>query len=93
MAAPPDSNWWGIQAFKIDDAEYEKLTALHNESLNQPGYMPFEIGNHIEFSRRNINVIWIGTARNSFFKYDMSDGSYQQYNYDDKNIFSSHNSS
>ena len=53
--------------------------------------MPMEIGTCIELSKRMYNVLWLGSAYNSFFKYDLATGDFKQYNFDTKNRFSSNN--
>jgi len=84
--ATPDSNWWGIQAFKVTDDEIKKIKKLNEKEINKQGYMPFEFGRVVEFSKKYSNVIWIGTFTNSFFRYDLSNGKYRQYHFDKNNV-------
>ncbi len=84
--AAPDSNWWGIQAFTISDSEFDEIKNLNNKEINKRGFLPFELGRFIEFSKKYSNTIWIGTYLNSFFKYDLANGNFKQYNFDSTNI-------
>jgi ligand-binding sensor domain-containing protein len=84
--ATPDSNWWGIQAFKISDDEFKKIKELNEKEIIEKGYMPFEIGRAVEFSKKYSNVVWIGTFTNSFYRYNLSSGKYKQYHFDKNNV-------
>jgi len=84
--ATPDSNWWGIQAFKISDKEFNKIKNLNEKEINKSGYLPFEAGRVVGFSKKYSNIVWIGTFTNSFFRYDLSSGNYKQYNFDTTNV-------
>ncbi len=53
--------------------------------------MPTQIGTSIELSKRLYNVLWLGSAQNSFFKYDLATGNFKQYNYDSKYKYSPSN--
>jgi ligand-binding sensor domain-containing protein len=92
VTAPPDSQWWGIQVFKIDDSEQSNISELNEQEIQSDRYMPMEIGTSIEISKRIYNVLWLGSMNNSFFKYDLVTGDFKQYNYDTKNKFSPNNS-
>ena len=91
VIAPPDSDWWGIQVFPLSDAEYASISKLNETSIGRMGFMPMEIGNYIEVSKRYHDVLWIGSQQNGFFQYDLSNGDYKQYNYDPRNQFSANN--
>jgi serine phosphatase RsbU (regulator of sigma subunit)/ligand-binding sensor domain-containing protein len=91
VVAPPDSLWWGIQVLNLNDAEYDTINELNEIEINSDKYMPTEFGRSIEISKRLYNVLWLGSTRNSFFKYDLATGNFRQYNYDTKNKFSPNN--
>ncbi len=84
--ATPDSNWWGIQVFTITDEEFERIKELNEEEINKHGFLPFERGKVVEFSKKYSNIVWVGTFTNSFFKYNLSNGRYKQYHFDGNNI-------
>lgn len=88
---PADSNWWGIQAFIIDDLEYEKIVSLNKKSIENKNYIPFESGRKVEFSKKYSNNIWVGSGSHSFFRYDLSSGKHINYNFDSVNISSTTN--
>ncbi len=91
VAAPPDSDWWGIQVLPLSASEFESIHVLNEQKIAQLGYMPMEVGRFIEISKRYHNVVWIGSTQNGFFQYDLSDGSFKQYNYDPRNQFAANN--
>lgn len=84
--APSDSNYWGIEAYELNDNEYGNISELIENDLQNNNYLPFEFGRTVEFSKSNSNTIWIGTATNSFFRYDLSSNTYSQYNFDKTNL-------
>jgi len=84
--ATPDSNWWGIQAFKISDDEFKKIKKLNEKEINKQKFMPFELGRVVEFSKKYSDIVWIGTYTNSFFRYNLSSGNYKQYHFDKNNV-------
>ncbi|MDX1700599.1 MAG: two-component regulator propeller domain-containing protein, partial [Melioribacteraceae bacterium] len=83
---PDDSNYWGIEAYEINDNEYEKINSLIDRNINNKNYLPFEYGMTVHFSKTNSSIVWIGTFTNSFFRYDINSNSYTQYNFDDNNL-------
>jgi len=91
VTAPADSNWWGIQAFAVSDTEYDKISALNKKGIENDKYIPFERGGIVEFSKKYLNNIWIGTNTHSFFRYDLSSGKYRNYNFDSENLSSTTN--
>jgi signal transduction histidine kinase/ligand-binding sensor domain-containing protein len=91
VAPPPDSLWYGIQILGINDSEYENIKALNEKEIISDKFMPMEIGTSIEFSKQNRNIVWLGTAMSSFFKYDLTTGNFKQYNLDTNNKFSPNN--
>ena len=84
--APTDSNYWGIEAFEVTDAEFDAISKLVERDIQNQHSLPFESANVVEFSRTNSNTIWIGTLTNSFFQYDISSNTYTQYNFDKSNL-------
>jgi signal transduction histidine kinase/ligand-binding sensor domain-containing protein len=92
VEAPPDSAWYGIQLLEINDEEYNSLNTLNEKEINSDKYMLMEEGNVIEFSKKYNNVLWLGSAYNSFFRYDLNTGNFKQYNFDTRNNFSPNNS-
>ena len=91
VLAPPDSLWYGIQLLSLNDAEYKSINELNESEINSDKYMPMEVGNSIEFSKKLNDILWLGSWRNSFFKYDLSTGNFKQYNFDSTNKFSPNN--
>lgn len=89
---PPDSMWYGIQVLSLNESEFNIINDMNEKEINSDKYMPTEIGTSTEFSKKLYNVLWLGSAFNSFFKYDLSTGKFKQYNYDSKNKFSPNNS-
>jgi serine phosphatase RsbU (regulator of sigma subunit)/ligand-binding sensor domain-containing protein len=89
--APPDSSWWGIQAFSLSDDEFNKLNKLNEACLNNDSFIPYEDGESFEISKKYSNNIWIGSSSNSFFRYDISTQKYKQYNFDAMNRSSASN--
>ncbi len=83
---PDDSSYWGIEAYEVNDAEFKNLSELLERDLQNKRSLPFEIGRLVEFSNTNSNTVWIGSNTNSFFQYDLTSGSYTQYNFDKKNL-------
>ena len=92
VLAPPDSVWYGIQILSLNEFEFKSINEINEKEINSDKYMPLERGTSIEFSRKLNNILWLGSAFNSFFKYDLSTGNFKQYNYDPKNKFSPNNS-
>jgi len=90
-APPPDSMWYGIQVIPLDQAEYDLINKLNEKEINSDKYMPMEVGTSIVFSKQLNNIVWLGSAFNSFFKYDLNTGSFKQYNFDSRNKFSPNN--
>ncbi|MEI8049183.1 MAG: two-component regulator propeller domain-containing protein [Bacteroidota bacterium] len=90
-AAPPDSLWYGIQVLTIDASEYRTISELNEKEIKSDRYIPMEAGSSIEFSKRNRNIVWLGTALRSFFKYNLTTGDFKQFNLDKKNKFSPNN--
>ena len=91
VLAPPDSIWYGIQVLNINESEFNSLNELNEKEIASHKYMPTEIGTSIEFSKKLHNVLWLGSRGNGFFRYDLSTGNFNQYNYDAKNKFSPNN--
>jgi serine phosphatase RsbU (regulator of sigma subunit)/ligand-binding sensor domain-containing protein len=91
VVPPADSNWYGIQILSISDSEFKSISELNEQEIISDKFMPMEIGTCIELSKRMYNVLWLGSAYNSFFKYDLATGDFKQYNFDTKNRFSSNN--
>jgi serine phosphatase RsbU (regulator of sigma subunit)/ligand-binding sensor domain-containing protein len=83
--SPDDSLYWGIEAYEINDLEFEKLNNLLSTEIKNTNHLPFELGRLVKFSKANSNIIWIGTELNSFFKYDITSNKYTQYNYNVNN--------
>ena len=92
VAPPPDSNWYGIQVLTISESEFDTLNDLNETEIKSDKYLPMEQGTSIEFSKKLNNIVWLGSAFNSFFKYDLKSGNYKQYNFDSQNKFSPNNS-
>ncbi len=91
VRAPQDSSWWGIQIFKINDSEFKNIKTINENEINSGKYMPMEVGNSIEISKRLQNVLWLGSFANGFFKYNLATGAYKQFNFNSKNVFSTTN--
>lgn len=91
VAPPPDSLWYGIQVLGINDSEFANIKELNEKEINSDKFMPMEIGTSIEFSKQTRNIVWLGTAMSSFFKYDLTTGNFKQYNLDTNNKFSPNN--
>jgi len=91
VVPPTDSTWYGIQVLSINESEFKGINELNENEISSDKFMPMEIGTAIEFSKRLYNVIWLGSAFNSFFKYDLTTGDFKQYNFDSKNRFSPNN--
>ena len=91
VITPPDSEWYGIQVLNMNDSEYNSINELNEKEINSDKYLPMEIGISIELSKRLYNVLWLGSQRNGFFKYDLATGNFNQYNFDSKNKFSPNN--
>jgi len=85
---PPDSLWYGIQLLELNDDEFSTLSQLNQNEIDSDKYMPMEVGTCIEMSKSLYNVVWLGSRFNSFFKYDLSTGDFEQYNLDTINKFS-----
>lgn len=92
VAAPPDSAWYGIQLLPVGDDEFRSINELNEKEINSGMYMLMEEGTVIEFSKKYNNVMWLGSAYNSFFRYDPGSGNFRQYNLDARNKFSPNNS-
>ncbi|MDP3441998.1 MAG: two-component regulator propeller domain-containing protein, partial [Ignavibacteria bacterium] len=91
-ALPPrDSTWYGIQIVAINDADFEYINKLNESESSSSKHLPLEIGTCMEFSKRLLNVVWLGSRASGFFKYNTLTGDYTQYNYDSKNKFSPNN--
>lgn len=88
---PPDSAWYGIQVLSLNGAEFNSINEMNEKEINSDKYMPMEVGTCIEFSKKFNEVLWLGSWRNSFLKYDLSTGNFKQYNFDSKNRFSPNN--
>ena len=86
VPAPPDSNYWGIEAYQISEEMSKKINLLLNQELNNSSNLPFEASRTVEFSNQFTNTVWIGTFTNSFFRYDLNTGKYKQYNFDKNNL-------
>ncbi len=91
VAPPPDSLWYGIQVLDINESEFKYISELSEKEINSDKYMPTEIGTSIEFSKKNRDIVWLGTTMSSFFKYDLTSGNFKQYNLDTNNKFSPNN--
>jgi serine phosphatase RsbU (regulator of sigma subunit)/ligand-binding sensor domain-containing protein len=91
VLAPPDSIWYGIQVLSLNDSEYKSINELNESEINSDKYIPMEVGTSIEFSKKFNDVLWLGSWRNSFFKYDLNSGNLKQYNFDSTNKFSPNN--
>ena len=91
VVPPPDSLWWGIQVLNLSETEYNSINELNEKEISSGKYMPMEIGNSIELSKRLYNVLWLGSVQNSFFKYDLATRNFKQYNYNSSNKFSTNN--
>ncbi len=91
VAPPPDSLWYGIQVLDINESEFKYISELSEKEINSDKYMPSEIGTSIEFSKKNREIVWLGTTMSSFFKYDLTSGNFKQYNLDTNNKFSPNN--
>lgn len=91
VQAPPDSLWYGIQLLKLTDAEYKAISELNGQEINSDQYMPLELGNCLDMSKKFNKILWLGSQRNGFFKYDLVSGKYKQYNLDQKSKFSPNN--
>ncbi len=91
VAPPPDSLWYGIQVLGINDSEYKNINELNEKEINSDKFIPMEIGTSIEFGKKNRNIVWLGSAMSSFYKYDLTTGNFKQYNLDTNNKFSPNN--
>jgi len=91
VTPPPDSLWYGIQVFTLNDSDYNTIHQMNEEEINSDKFMPMEEGTSIEFSKRYYNVLWLGSDISGFFKYDLSSGNYKQYNFDNKSVNSLNN--
>ncbi len=91
VVPPADSVWYGIQILKINDSEFHQMEELNEAEINSDKYMPMEVGSSIDFSKKNNNILWLGSGANGFFKYDLETGNFKQYNFDFKNKFSPNN--
>jgi len=92
VVPPTDSVWYGIQVLKVSDSEFAQMEELNETEINSDKYMPMEVGNCIEFSKKIKNTLWLGSGINGFFKYDLETGNFKQYHYDATNKFSPGNS-
>ncbi len=89
--APPDSNWYGIQVISLNESDYNAINQMNEQEINSDKFMPMEVGTCFEFSKRFNNVLWLGSTISGFFKYDLAEQNFKQYNFDSKNIFSPNN--
>ena len=55
----------------MNDEEFKSLNELIERDLQNKNSLPFEMGRLVEFSKTNSNTVWIGSATNSFFRYDL----------------------
>ena len=86
VIAPNDSNYWGIEAYQISNETAEEIDLLLNKELDNSSFLPLESARTVEFSKKFSNTIWIGSALNSFFRYNLNTGKYTQYNFDKNNL-------
>jgi len=89
--APPDSNWYGIQVLSLNESDYKVINEMNEKEINSNKFMPMEVGPCFDFSKRFNNVVWLGSTISGFFKYDLVEQNFNQYNFDAKNIFSPNN--
>ncbi len=88
---PPDSLWYGIQVFSLDESDYNSIGQMCDKEINSDKFMPLEIGTCIEFSKRFNDVLWLGSTQSGFFKYNLATGHFKQYNFDSLNVSSLNN--
>ncbi len=91
VVPPQDSVWYGIQVLSLKESEFNFINEMNEKEINSDKYMPMEIGTCIEFSKKLNDVLWLGSWRNSFVKYELNTGNFKQYNFDSKNKFSPNN--
>ena len=91
VVPPPDSVWYGIQVLSLNESEFKSINEMNEKEINSNKYMPMEVGTCIEFSKKLNEVLWLGSLRNSFLKYDLSTRNFNQYNFDSENRFSPDN--
>ncbi len=89
--APLDSNWYGIQVLSLNESDYKVINEMNEKEINSNKFMPMEVGTCFDFSKRFNNVVWLGSTISGFFKYDLVEQNFNQYNFDAKNIFSPNN--
>lgn len=82
VPASPDSDFYGIQAFKINDNQYQNLNSEINSKLDNSKYAPFEIILDLEFSRKYINTAWLSANGVGLIKFNITDSTYKQFRFD-----------
>ena len=83
VTAPNDSALWGIQLIHISDKQYDDFSKRFDEERKINHAMLLEIANSVCISKSYENILWIGTSYQGLFKYNLSDGNFNQYS---KNI-------
>jgi len=81
VEAPPDSQWWGIQALKITEEDAKSLSAVL-KNQNSRSYLYDTRVNVVEYG--SDGFIWIGTTR-GFSKYELQSKKITNYHHDKDN--------
>jgi signal transduction histidine kinase/ligand-binding sensor domain-containing protein len=83
VAAPLNSDWYGIQIFQLDNNDHDYLEKQIKKELDNTYYPPFEIVNDIEFSEKYIRSAWVATNGVGLVKLNLTDNSFTQYKFND----------
>ncbi len=86
VAAPPDSEWYGIQVIPISDELYSDLDKQIKKESDNKYFPTLERASDIEFSRKYINTAWIGTYGAGLIKLNLSDNTYKDYRFDNGKV-------